>query len=236
MSQFTIEILEAINNWQRGSSHQQKLKRGSALKAAAQLLDERFRTCTLACYRQEAHEKDRVWQVLADIELPETIAAWTVDFTVAKAFKGGVPPVGHQGVIFRLAPPPSSVVLNLDEVYQDAGFLRAIEEHRSAIAGFGDGIGRYGNTQKEVVLELASLSQTEIYSYGGFSSDRETLAEVYFQRPPTTDDLQQFDALLKQSAIPHDGAWWLSHEATSAIIARMQPAIAALKLRKASEA
>ncbi|PKQ10623.1 MAG: hypothetical protein CVT70_18610 [Alphaproteobacteria bacterium HGW-Alphaproteobacteria-1] len=55
---------------------------------------------TVAAVSQEAHEKDRIWQLLADESLPETIAAWTTDLSIAKNFKNGVPPDGLRGVIF----------------------------------------------------------------------------------------------------------------------------------------
>jgi hypothetical protein len=64
LSPFTIDVLQAINNWQRGGNHQTKLKRGAALKGASQMLDGRLRTCTLPCYRQESHEHSRVWNLL----------------------------------------------------------------------------------------------------------------------------------------------------------------------------
>ena len=88
---FTRDLIQAVSDWQRGGSHDQKVKRGERLKTAAALLPEHFRTCAATCFRQEAHEKDRVWQLLADNHLPETIASWTTNIAIAKAFKGGVP-------------------------------------------------------------------------------------------------------------------------------------------------
>ncbi len=78
MTEFTLQLLQAINDWQRGGDHKQKVKRGAKLKQLAAGLPEKFRTCSATCYRQEAHEKDRIWQLLADSALPETIAAWTI--------------------------------------------------------------------------------------------------------------------------------------------------------------
>jgi len=92
---FTRDLVQAVSDWQRGGSHDQKVKRGQRLKAVATLLPDHFRACTTTCFRQEAHEKGRVWQLLADNHLPETIASWTTDIAIAKAFKGGVPPAGQ---------------------------------------------------------------------------------------------------------------------------------------------
>src|SRR4051812_42794202 len=108
---FTRELIQAVNDWQRGGDHKQKVRRGLHLKDCAASLPAQFRICGEACLRQEAHEKDRIWQLLADRRLPETIAAWTMDLDVAKTFKGGMPPPGLQGVIFSLVPPAESVVL-----------------------------------------------------------------------------------------------------------------------------
>jgi hypothetical protein len=99
---FTLELVQAVSDWQRGGSHNQKVKRGQRLKVVAAELPEAFRVCTDPCFRQEAHAKDRVWQLLANNHLPETIAAWTVDLRTAKTFKGGMPPPGLQGVIFKI--------------------------------------------------------------------------------------------------------------------------------------
>jgi hypothetical protein len=99
---FTRELIQAASDWQRGGSHRQKVRRGRHLKVVAAALPERFRSCGVACFRQEAHQNDRIWQLLADNHLPEAIASWTTDLKVAKALKGGVPPQGLQGV-FRAA-------------------------------------------------------------------------------------------------------------------------------------
>lgn len=214
MSQFTLEVLQAISDWQRGGSHEQKVRRGVKLKDVSRTLDAKFKSCERPCYRQEAHEKDRVWQLLADGALPETIAAWTIDLETAKEFKGGVPPTDRQGIVFEITPPAGSVVINLVEVYQDAGFQQPVTNHRSQIDGFAQGIGRYGDTQNEVVLELGKLSQAHIYCYGGFASGRAVLAKDYFQRSPTEQDLKVFDEVCARAGIPPTGEWWLTPEGT----------------------
>src|ERR1700688_3487016 len=101
---FPPELIQAVNDWQRGGDHKQKVRRGQRLKDYAALLPSRSRACDQTCFRQEAHEKHRIWQLLADNRLPETIAAWTTDLDTGKNFKGGVPPPGLQGVIFSLVP------------------------------------------------------------------------------------------------------------------------------------
>ena len=233
---FTCELVQAVFDWQRGGSHDQKVKRGECLKAAAATLPEAFRVCTGSCFRQEAHEKDRVWQLLADNHLPETIASWTTDIGVAKAFKGGVPPPGLHGVIFKITPPKNSVVLNLTALNANPAFQAVVETHKANIAGYRDGLGRWQDSQREVVLELGNLAQASVYSYGGFSSDRETLVELRLGRKPTPEDLAEFDELAKKAGITAGGEWWLSESGTQAVLNRMQPHIARLKQKKADEA
>ena len=172
---FSLDCVQAVNDWQRGGDHRQKVRRGEKLKQEALALPEAFRTCTQRCFRQEAHAKGRVWQLLADIGLPETIAAWTTDLAVAKHFKSGVPPHDLQGVIFALVPPAGAVVANLAALYADADFLAAVETFKPEIGGFEEGIGKYGGSQHEVVLELGSLTTAEVCSYGGYSSSRARL-------------------------------------------------------------
>lgn len=232
MTHFTLELLQAINDWQRGGDHKQKLRRGAKLKQLAAALPERFRTCSEICYRQEAHEKDRIWQLLADESLPETISAWTTDLSVARDFKNGVPPDGLRGVIFGLTPPSESVVLNLIEIYRDSDFRSAIQKHELGITGFRDGIGRYDDTQHEIVLELHKLGPETIHCYGGFASDRETLAEQFFGHKPNAEGLAFFDQLCRQAHIPVSGAWWLTEEGTKNVLDRMVPHIKRLRCLK----
>ena len=153
---------------------------------------------------------------------------------MAKQFKGGVPPPEWRGVIFKLIPPPGTVILNLVALFADAGFLAAMEAHRSSIVGFHDSIGRWRDTQGEVVLELGSLDPATVYSYGGFSSDRETLAALQFQRKPTTEDLAAFDAQSRNAGVT-PGEWWLSPSGTQAVLKRIEPHFPRLRAKKARE-
>ena len=187
--------------------------------------------CAQPCYRQEAHEKDRVWQLLADEQLPETIAAWTVDLTLAKTFKGGVPPEGLQGVIFALEPEPDQVVINLVEVYADPAFQAACAAHQNEIPGFPQGIGKYGAGQSEVVLEIGVLGTDRVLSYGGYSSPMEELAVLDLGRMPTAGELEAFKALTESSGV-QPGAWWLSEGGTRGVLARMAPRLPALRAKK----
>jgi hypothetical protein len=228
LSVFGQEVVQAINDWQRGGDHDQKVRRGARLKEVCSDLPPEFRSCDVPCFRQEAHEKARVWQLLADERLPETIAAWTTDINTAKQFKGGVPPEGLQGVIFGITPQSSSVVVNLNAVYRDPGFRKACEQLRRQLTGFDSGIGKYGPSQNEVVLEIANLTPEHVLHYGGFSSSREEIAEMLFNRQPTEEDLEVLDRLCAKAGTKQ-GAWWLSASGSRAVLDRMKPRIEKLR-------
>ena len=138
---FPLSLLQAISDWQRSSTK----ARAQTLKAECEALPPEFRTCLLVCYRQIALPKEGVWDLIGEDRLPEKISSWTLDIEVAKAFKGGVPPVGQgfQGTILYLFPPAGSVVVNLSTLFRDAAFLDAIERNKSHISGYQDGVGRY---------------------------------------------------------------------------------------------
>lgn len=231
MATFTLEIVQAVSDWQRGGGHNAKVKRGAALKKACAGLPSSFRTWDGFCYRQEAHEKDRVWQLLADNCLTETIAAWTTDLGIAKTFKGGVAPEGLQGVIFKLRPPSASVVVNLSALFADSDFRDACDLYGKQIAGFDSGIGRYRDSQKEVVLEIASLDRASTYALGGYSGSREALAALLFGRPPSGEDLKVFGELCRRANVSA-GAWWLTEAGTRAVLKRMEPHVARLRAQK----
>lgn len=85
---FTRDLIQAVNDWQRGGDHDQKVRRGQRLKECVATVPAQFRACSEVCFRQEAHEKGRIWPLLADRVCRK--------LDVAKAFKGGVPPSGLQ--------------------------------------------------------------------------------------------------------------------------------------------
>jgi hypothetical protein len=151
---FSLSLLQAISDWQRGGDPKQNARRGLALKNACKLLSDKYRSCASRCFRQLALPKGGVWKLIGENRLPEKISSWTTDIEVAEGFKGGVPPEGqgYQGVILCLNPPATSVIVNLRVLYQDSAFIKALEDNKTAISGYHDGAGRYGNDQSEVVL------------------------------------------------------------------------------------
>lgn len=225
---FTLRILQAINDWQRGGDPKQVRRRGKALQDACARLPKRFRECHLICFRQIALEKGSVWNIVVEEALAEKISAWTSNSAVAKAFKGGVPPdgQGYQGVIVQYMPTPKSVIMNLVTVYADPRFQQACERWRPKILSFGDGIGRYGANQCEVVLEVDTITKNDLYAVGGHSSafDRlvEQAAELIYGRPATPEE---FRVLMLQVEPLREcaGPAWLGPEATKRVLKKLAP-------------
>jgi hypothetical protein len=231
---FTTEFLQAVSDWQRGSDPVQKQRRGARLKELSAEIDQRFRQCGLVTYRQIALEKGSVWDLIAEGSLPETISSWTLSPTVAKAFKGGVPPEGWQGVIVALKPPDGSVILNLDALYRSEDFLAAIDRNKGAITGYFDGAGRYAGTQCEVVLEIESLDGSDLHALGGYSANRDTLIRMMFASDPTPELVTWFDHNSKNAGVG-PGPMWLEGDPLRRVMKRMQPHIERLKTIKAAQ-
>jgi len=234
---FTLELLQAVSDWQRGGSDQQNRKRGQQLKEASVSLPERYRTCSLCCFRQIALPKGGVWELIAEDRLSEKISSWTMDLEVAKKFKGGVPPKGqeYQGVILCTFPQPSSVVVNLQALYRDPDFTEALEREKHNISGYHAGAGRYGFTQSEVVLEVATVTQENVYSLGGHSSSfQRLLDEAELQVYGSSATLDQRQALVLKAEHVHakTGPNWLTPDATQRVLGRMPPHVELLQKAK----
>jgi len=225
---FPLPLLQAISDWQRGGDAKQNMTRGKRLKEACASLPEKYRTCSLCCFRQIALPKGGVWGLIGEDRLSEKISSWTLDIEVAKGFKGGVPPEGqgYQGVILCLQPPPTSVIINLSELYRDPAFTAALEGAKSTITGYPDGAGRYGNGQSEVVLEVPTVTQQDIYSMGGHSSPFELLVDeaAKLAYGPSATPEQREALLLKAEHVRSEaGPKWLSTEATQRVVEKMKP-------------
>jgi hypothetical protein len=214
MPEFSLKLLQAINDWQSGGDHEQKVRRGAALKALARNLRAEFRTPPSVCYRQEAHEKDRVWKLLAENKLPETIASWTSSLDVARDIKGGVPPEPLTGVIFRFEPGVEQVIVNLEALYANPTFRSAIGKHKKNIKRYWNGIGKYQDQQREVVLDLGSLDAATVHLYGRYSGTLKQLIKAFVEVHGVEPDAAQVKELSEKVAKP----CWLSEAGTRAVL------------------
>ena len=209
---FTLELLQKINDWQCGGDAKQNIKRGLALKEAVKNLPAEFRQTEKTCYRQVALTKSFVWTIGTEHKLSEKISSWSECIIVAKNFKGGVPPPGYQGVIFSIQPPKTSLIVNLSRLYNNTEFTQAINTHKGEISGYHNGIGKYENSQQEVVIDIESLPLNSIHSWGGYVEPEQrliTLSEMYYGRVASNEELVSLKELISQSG--HQlGPSWLS--------------------------
>jgi len=206
---FTPDLLQAINDWQSGGNAKQKSERGKKLREEAAKLPEKFRLTDVVCYRRLKLHKSKVWTLGTDEELSETTSAWSENEDVVKGLKGGVPEPGSLGVIFRIDSGTGKVIVNLSRLYKDDGFQKAIEEHKGKINEFASGIGKYENTQEEVVIDNGSVHLDAMHGWGGFTSREEELAEQLYGHTPNKEEMSEFRELMEVSG-HKAGQYWMT--------------------------
>lgn len=206
----TKELIQAISNWQRGGDARQKARRGQALKEIASTLPDVFRSTQSTCFRQIGLNEPNLLNLGTHYVLPESISAWTEDEGIAKEFKGGVPSLGGEyiGVIFRFHPQQSNVVINLSRLLDDPDFLTGVDQWKGVIDGFSSGLGRYGNSQKEVVMEVSELPLDSIYAWGGFTRTHSQLKRMLEESLGLPITEQEFNVLMV--GVGHQiGQYWM---------------------------
>ncbi|HEV3455069.1 MAG TPA: hypothetical protein VHG32_00845 [Thermoanaerobaculia bacterium] len=218
---FSLRLLQAISDWQRGSADMAtRTRRGNALKEAAVKLAPEFRRADAQCFRQIALDKESLWQLAVERELPEGISSWTTSLVVAERFKGGVPPIGDwQGVIWTVRPHAEQVVANLGLLFSDNRFRRACEEARKEISYYHDGIAKHSGTQHEVVLEMERLPLANVHAMGGYSSSKETMAKWFFGSADAAA-LAALENLLAQAG-RELGPVWVTGDAKQRVLGNM---------------
>lgn len=131
-----------------------------------------------------------------------------------------------------ITPIPEQVVANLDALYRDSDFNAAMLAHKNQVVGYYEGAGRYKNTQREVVLEVESVNQSNVYSFGEHSSPFEKLAYAaackFFHRPPSSIEFNRFLASVEHVR-DVAGPDWIDQEATQRVLERMQEPAAVLR-------
>ncbi len=175
------------------------------------------------CYRQIALDDPNLLHLGTTYQLPETISSWTESEIVAEDFKGGVPTNGngYVGVIFKLCPADNEVVVNLARLFQNAEFVLAVNNLSSRINRFELGIGKYRDTQHEVIIEKSTLPLDSLHAWGGFTRDRERLKDMLsFSLGVAVAD-EQFDHLMAEAGL-RIGQYWMK---TPSAVARLAEAL-----------
>lgn len=204
-------FLYALDRWQKGGDKAAKAKRGERLKREVLALNDEFlRACGECVYRRLALPQSDIWTFVTTGRLPEAISAWTVDEGVAKGIKGGVPEEWRDGkrwfgVILQRRPQPQEVVANLERLYVDLDFQRVLAE--TDATKYTEGIRRYGNSQREVVLEVPQVSLKNIWSWGGYGSPIEELAPWITGTPASAEDVAWLRQLAEDHNVPLGARW-----------------------------
>ncbi len=196
---FTLDLLQAINDWQAGGFDNRKKELAERLSETSRDLPSTFKIMDKPCLRRIDLLGKFILQIGINLELPETYSSWTFDEIVAQGFYEGVPPKNYTGVIFKLTPDNNNydVILNLDLLYSDKNFLEFIEINKHNIANYNEGIGRFSNSEKEIILKVDTLRIEQIWAYGGYRSSPEKLAEMYFGRKPNPDEIVAFNRIIE---------------------------------------
>lgn len=163
---FDLKLLQAINDWQIKSNP----TRGEKLKELTVNLPSNFKECNEACFRKIELKKDGVFSIVGKERLKEKISSWTTSVEVAKLFKKGVSTSeDERSLIIHYYPKAFNVILNLEEVYRSDCFHEAVAYYKNSIKSIKRGIYNYGNSQKEVILEIDEVDRSSIYMLGGVS-------------------------------------------------------------------
>lgn len=231
---FTLPLIQAISDWQNGGDVKTARARGLALERECAALPSEFKVVSLACFRRVALKKRSIWDLLGEQALPEKISSWTFDLGLAKGFKNGVPPkgAGQQGVIFERVPHSEEIIVNLWKLFRDPDFKAAVKRHKHSVENFSQGMGRYKNTQSEVVLKVETLSQDHIYSLGGHSGSREEILQLLIAKVCGAHATASQKDWLRwvMSVGPNvTGPKWLSPKATRIVLNSVEPEIANLR-------
>ncbi|WP_153042804.1 hypothetical protein [Rufibacter ruber] len=206
---YSLELLQAINDWQATGIGNNKTQIAEEILAHSQSLPNKFKSLTSKCYRRVALNGMNSVLLGANMQLPETYSSWSFDKSVAQNFNGGVPHKGYQGVIFELDNKDTgySVILNLSELFNDSDFIEACERNQKNIKSYKSGIGYFMNSEAEVILKVDNLTTKQIWAYGGYSNSREKLAEMFFGHKPNSQELIFFDEAVKNANVKIGGNW-----------------------------
>ncbi len=230
-SLYSIEFLQAVNDWQIGGDSNMKKKRGDALSELVKDKYEKFKTTDRECYRRIVLTKKYVWKLGENLELEESISAWTFSSNVAKSFKGGPTREERIAVIFKIKPPTECIIINLDLLYKNSDFLKAIESNKHKIKNFNKGIGKYKNSQNEIILKIGNISINSIYAFGGFSSSLTDLSEKYFMHEPNRKEkrfIHKRGRFSNRASIP----FWITSDAKERTIEFLTSKTEEIKVRQ----
>lgn len=219
---FTLELLQAINDWQIGGTIEAKESLAENIKKYAIHLPSKFKTLSNVCYRKINLEGKYILEIGLCGEILEKYSSWTLRSSIVQNFDGGIPE--HQSCkipyIFELNPSNSEdfeVIINLYELFNDLDFKTACVENQKFIKDFHLGIGEFKNSEAEVILKVSKLGRDQIWALGGHGIKTKEefyklINEVFEFINGKPLELKEFDEMISQNNIPIGGSMWITKE------------------------
>ncbi len=242
---FSRDFLTALGAWQRGWREKKDAREmitQTLLEAIdAEGLPDAARKVDGECWRKRflvannpQNGGDMV-PLIVQGQIQEGIASWTLERDMAYNFKGLLQldsqrriVEGSTAAVFRRAPAPDEIVLNIDALWKHSGFPEAVQEFADYVDQTGESeqkraaealtyFGPGPNWQAEVILN-APLCCNEVEAMVGRSSSFEVLSKLAGH---STDDEQEwFSKQLVAADINPEEARWLTGDRIQAALLR----------------
>jgi hypothetical protein len=138
---------------------------------------------------------------------------------------------GLTHMIFAIYPKPEQIVVSLSKLLGNCDYQSALVARKKDINYFETGTGKHANTQDEVILDIDTLNESDIWVLGGWSNSFDELVHRAFwyinQRTPTNIEFAKFRDSVQEIS-PEAGARWLQPESTINVLNRVRPVAARL--------
>lgn len=175
---FPRDLIEAIDNWQAGSTG--KLRKAKRLRRilGEMNLDGYFRSCDEYCYGRSVLDEKAVRTLLFEFHVPEETSSWSTSIPFVAGFKGGPPGLPHPGVIFRRMPKKDEVVLNLHRLFEHDEFEKSLKLWEAKGLNLSRGLRKYGSLQREVIMDVKQVPHAEIFAFGSDAAEMHAAGDV----------------------------------------------------------
>jgi len=170
MPYFSRELIKAVNDWQAGSYGKAKKLLNLQIALEARPIDRYYLKCDVPCYRRTALTKWAVGNLFFRFYISEETSAWSTSRHFVVKFRNGPPTPPDPGAIFRHSPSDGEVVLNLERLYDHPEFIKSVDGWQKDGLNVSAGIGKFRNTQHEVIMRVNRVPHDEIFAFGSNAS------------------------------------------------------------------
>jgi len=198
---FSDELMHALANWQRGWRENQEKREqlSNELSTAVEDLDLKFKKVSSICYRKRFLHNGELVDIILKDEKKEGVVSWTIDKEFAERFKDLKKDGAVSGAIFEHYPSDDEVVVNICELWKDAGFISAANDFKEKYPEESKPLFYFRDSQGEVVL-TSPLKASEIIALTGASSPFDDLCDQVGIPEMQRDDL--FRELVESGQTP----------------------------------